>query len=50
MEYVLLLILGAGVVAYFLFRGGKGKEIPSDVYVCDVCGEKDCLCHKVEKP
>ena len=47
MEYLILVIVCAGVVGYLLFRRKKEKE-PHDTYVCDVCGEKECLCHKVE--
>ena len=48
MEYVIALIACAGVVGYLIFRG-KHKKEPQDTYVCDICGEKECLCHKVEK-
>lgn len=47
MEYLILVIVCAVVVGYLLFRR-KSKEEPHDTYVCDVCGEKECLCHKVE--
>lgn len=48
MEYLILVIVCAGVIGYLLFRRKREKE-PLDTYVCDVCGEKECLCHKVEK-
>jgi hypothetical protein len=48
MEYLILVVVCAVVVGYLIFRQKNGKA-PQDTYVCDVCGEKECLCHKVEK-
>jgi len=48
MEYLILGIVCAGVAGYLLLRR-KNRQEPQDTYVCDVCGEKECLCHKVEK-
>lgn len=48
MEYVIILLLCAVAVGFLLFRS-KNKKTPRDTYVCDVCGEKECLCHKEEK-
>ena len=48
MLYVTMLVAAIGVVAYYLLRRSKKKVSPLDVYVCDVCGKKDCICHKVE--
>jgi len=47
-EYIILAAVAAVVVGYLILRG-KNKQKPQDTYVCDVCGEKDCLCHKVEE-
>ena len=27
----------------------KKKASANDTYICDVCGERDCICHKEEK-
>ena len=48
MEYLIAVVVCAGVVGYLIFRQ-KNKKAPQDTYVCDICGEKECLCHKVEK-
>ncbi|MBN1102464.1 MAG: hypothetical protein JXL84_03520 [Deltaproteobacteria bacterium] len=47
MEYYLpVLILAAALAVYFLLRKPGMKDPPRDLYVCDVCGKKDCICHK----
>ena len=48
MEYLIAVVVCALGVGYLMFRH-KNKKSPQDTYVCDVCGEKECLCHKVEK-
>ena len=48
MEYLILIVVCAVVVGYLLFRR-KSQMKPQDTYVCDICGEKECLCHKEEK-
>jgi hypothetical protein len=48
MEYVIAAVVFAGVVGYLILRRKNRKE-PQDTYVCDICGEKECLCHKEEK-
>ena len=48
MEYVIIFIVCAVAVGYLIFRQ-KNKQKPQDTYVCDICGERECLCHKVEK-
>lgn len=47
MEYFILVTVCAGVAGYLLIRRKKTQE-PHDTYVCDVCGQKECLCRKVE--
>ena len=48
MEYLVLIGVCAVVVGYLTFRQ-KNKKKPQDTYVCDICGEKDCLCRKAAK-
>jgi hypothetical protein len=48
MEYITIFFVCAVVVGYLVFRK-KNKKEAQDTYVCDICGEKECLCHKVEK-
>lgn len=47
------LILLAALFLIFLtvmvLRVNRRKNLPHDTYVCDVCGEKDCICRKVEE-
>ena len=45
----IMLILCAAIVGYVTLRSKKGKERPPDHYVCDICGERDCLCRKEEE-
>jgi hypothetical protein len=49
MWFVILLILCAAVIAYLLLRRKGETEIVQDTYVCDVCGEKECICRKEEE-
>ena len=48
MEYLIIVLVCAVAVGFLIFRWKK-KKAPRDTYVCDVCGETECLCHKVEK-
>ena len=51
MWLAIFLILCAAVAAFVLFSKKKAGNPPEDTYVCDVCGEKECICHKEgEKP
>jgi hypothetical protein len=51
MWLVILLILCAAVGAFVLFSRKRTEDHPKDTYVCDVCGEQECICHKEgEKP
>lgn len=53
MGYIVVLILIAAAVAFFLIR----RQAPAPVdenrveatYVCDQCGEHECICHKTEE-
>ena len=49
MWFVILLILCAAVFAYLMMRRKGRQELPHDTYVCDVCGERECICHKEEE-
>ena len=48
MEYLIIVLVCAVAVGVLIARLKK-KKAPQDTYVCDVCGETECLCHKVEK-
>jgi hypothetical protein len=48
MEYLILVIVCVGVVGYLIF-GRKNRKEPQDSYVCDVCGQRECICHKEKK-
>ncbi len=44
---IIIAVLLAVITWYVLTRRQRGKEAPDAIYVCDVCGERDCECHKV---
>ena len=46
---IVILAIAGGCVLYFYVRS-KTEIVPEDTYVCDICGEKHCICHKEEKP
>jgi LPXTG-motif cell wall-anchored protein len=48
MEYLIIVLVCAVAAGFLIFRRKK-KKASQDTYVCDVCGETECLCHKVEK-
>ena len=37
------------LLAIVVSRMTRKKTPPEDTYVCDVCGEKSCICHKEKK-
>ncbi len=43
---VILVVVLATIVVYVLKRKARKEELPQVTYVCDVCGERDCICHK----
>jgi hypothetical protein len=43
---IALIIVGFGLAAYFVLFQSRKIEEPHDTYVCDICGERECLCHK----
>ncbi len=46
---IILTGLIAAVVVYFLFRiivSKRNKPEEPVIYVCDECGEKDCVCRR----
>jgi hypothetical protein len=48
MEYLIALAVCVVAVGYVISRS-RNKKAPQDTYVCDICGEKECLCRKVER-
>lgn len=48
MWLLIIFILCAAVAVFFTLGRKKKAELPRETYVCDICGEKDCLCHKEE--
>ena len=47
--WIVILLIVLGVIGFLVFRS-RGRETPQkDTYVCDVCGEKECVCHKEER-
>ncbi|MFP4475585.1 MAG: hypothetical protein ACLFOY_08475 [Desulfatibacillaceae bacterium] len=47
-----LLILAAIGAAVYLIRRARrqtdeqNEQLPAATYVCDECGERDCICHR----
>jgi len=46
MWLLIALILCAAGSVYVFLRLRKKTRVPHDTYVCDVCGETECLCRK----
>ena len=46
---MILLGIGAAVVGYVLITRSKKAEAADVTYVCNVCNERDCVCHKEER-
>jgi len=49
---MILIGLIAAVVIFLLFRiivSGKNKSEGPVSYICDECGEKDCVCRKEDE-
>jgi hypothetical protein len=53
MEYILILIVAAVAGGFFLFRpkhSAEGEQEEAEAtYVCDVCGEQECICRRVDE-
>lgn len=50
MWWVIVILVVAGGSALYLLKGRKREDVvPQDTFICDVCGERDCICHKEEK-
>ena len=43
---IIVLVLFSVTMAYIFTKRSKKEEMPHVRYVCDICGEKDCICHK----
>jgi hypothetical protein len=55
MFYLILIIIFIAVFAFLFWRIIMGNrpqqpEDAADTYVCPVCNENECECHKVEDP
>jgi LPXTG-motif cell wall-anchored protein len=48
MWLIIMMVLFAAALAYGVFRKKKPDTPPHDTYVCDVCNERECICHKQE--
>ncbi len=46
MEAIIFVVLLALVLAFVVHKTAKKDEIPPETYVCDICGEDVCICHK----
>ncbi len=50
MWLLILVVLCVVAVAYLLLSRRNKDKAPRDTYVCDVCGESECICHKENHP
>jgi len=49
MKYIVILVLICiAVIAFILIRKRRTAD-PVDLYVCEECGEKHCICRKEGK-
>ena len=48
MWQLLIALLILILLILWISRLSRKKTAPDAVFVCDVCGEKDCVCHKEE--
>jgi len=49
MIWILVIAMLLAVIAWYVgIRRQRVKKPPDASYVCDVCGEKDCDCRKVD--
>ncbi len=51
MEYLIIIILLAVALGFFLFRKNRpadsaGTPAVEATYICDQCGEHECVCRK----
>ena len=49
MWIILVFIVVAAAAAYVIYRRMGSGSLPKDTYVCDLCGERHCICHLEEK-
>ena len=48
MKYLLLSVILVCILVYAVLKMSGKKDPDVDTYVCDVCGERHCVCHKEE--
>jgi len=48
MWQLLVAVLILAVLAWWVSRLARRKREPEATFVCDECGEKDCICYKKE--
>lgn len=48
MIYLLAVLVIVAIVTVVAIRKRKTPSAAESHYVCDVCGERDCICHKVD--
>ncbi|MGM0454347.1 MAG: hypothetical protein ACQERN_14415 [Thermodesulfobacteriota bacterium] len=50
MKYLLILAAAAAAIVFYLHMQKRNASVDSDqvdaTYVCDVCGEHECICRK----
>ncbi len=58
MLYLIFFIVLVAALAFWISRKTRNpfpadkqtNDPPAETYVCDVCGEEGCTCHKEETP
>jgi hypothetical protein len=43
---VIVIVIVTAIVVYLFTRRTAKEELSQVRYVCDVCGERDCVCHR----
>jgi len=43
---IIVIVILIAILAYLFTRRTNKEELPHASYVCDQCGERDCVCHK----
>ncbi|MFH1488243.1 MAG: hypothetical protein ABII06_05020 [Pseudomonadota bacterium] len=43
---IIILLIILALVAYAALRKPARNEPPPESFVCDICGQDECICHK----
>jgi len=43
---IIAIVIVIAIVVYLFRRRTEKEKLPHVSYVCDECGERDCVCHR----